>query len=333
MLKDNELTNELGIETMKIDAVVTWVDGNDPKHRQKRQQCGGDGALEKEDVGGETRFSNLGEIYWCVVSLNKFAPWLHKIYIVTDEQNPQIEDAVRAKFPGGYIPMEIVDHKIIFSGYEEYLPTFNSVAIETMTWRIPGLSDCFIEFNDDLMLAAPVTPEDFFVNGNKPICYSKINSLSVTRFTRLFKHRRDGSRKVTFKGSMINAAVMVKSYGLYFGLVHTPKPLRRDFYERYFTEHPELILRNIRFRFRDPGQFTPQELQYLVLHKNGDCIHHGVKGLLFYLQPKKGCRYVKKKLARLHAMKCCKFLCFNSIDLASESDQSLIFGELRRRFE
>lgn len=318
---------------MKIDAVITWVDGNDPKHRQKREKYGSAEISNKEDVGGDTRFSNLGEIYWCVVSLNKFAPWLNKIYIVTDEQDPKIETSIKEMFPDGCIPMEIVDHKIIFSGYEEYLPTFNSVAIETMTWRIPGLSDCFIEFNDDLMLAAPVSPEDFFVNGNIPVCYAKINILAVTRFTRMFKYRRDGSKKVTFKGSMINAAALVKSYGSYFGLIHTPKPLRRDFYERYFTEHPELILRNIRFRFRDPGQFTPQELQYLVLYKNGNCIHHDAKGLLFYLQPKKGCHYVAKKLARLHAMKRCKFLCFNSIDLASESDQALIFDELRQRFE
>lgn len=317
---------------MNIDAVITWVDGNDPKHRQKREKYGSKATFNKEDVGGETRFSNLGEIYWCVVSLNKFAPWLHKIYIVTDEQDPKIEDAIKEKFPEGYIPMEIVDHKIIFRGYEEYLPTFNSVALETMTWRIPGLSDCFIELNDDLMIAEPVSPEDFFVNGNIPVCYAKKQSLALVRFTRLFKRRKDGSQKVTFKGSMKNAAILAKSSLYFLNLKHTPKALRRDFYERYFTEHPELILRNIQFRFRNPGQFTPQELQYLTLYKDRNCIYHDPQPILFYLQPKKKHNYVSKKIAKLHKMKRCKFLCFNSIDLGSEADQALIFEELKRRF-
>ena len=43
--------------------------------------------------------------------------------------------------------------------------------------------------------------------------------------------------------------------------------------------------------------------------------------------------YVPRKLAILHTMKECKFLCFNSIDLGSESDRALIFEELHRRFK
>lgn len=316
-----------------IDAVITWVDGDDPKHRQKRQKYGSEGIFKKEDIGGDTRFSNLNEIYWCVVSLNKFAPWLRKIYIVTDEQDPKIDDAIREKFPDGHIPMEIVDHKVIFRGYEEYLPTFNSVALETMTWRIPGLSDCFIELNDDLMLAAPTTPEDFFVDGNVPVCYARKKSVAVTKFTRLFKFRKDGSKRITFKGSMVHAADLAPSpTGYYLLLTHTPKPLRRDFYEKFFTEHPELMLRNIQLRFRDISQYTPQELQYLALYRNGECVCRSPQKLLFYLQPKKKRDYVPRKLAVLHKMKACKFLCFNSIDLGSESDRALIFEELHRRF-
>lgn len=318
---------------MKIDAVITWVDGNDPKHRQKREKYGSAEISNKEDVGGDTRFSNLGEIYWCVVSLNKFAPWLNKIYIVTDEQDPKIETSIKEMFPEGCIPMETVDHKVIFRGYEEYLPIFNSVALETVTWRIPGLSDCFIEFNDDLMLAAPVSPEDFFVNGNIPVCYAKKDSLAIAKFTRLFKYRKDGSRKVTFKGSMSNAASLTESSLFYFRLTHTPKALRKDFYEKYFTEHPELLLRNLKCRFRDPEQFTPQEIQYLTLYRNGDCQCRNPRPYLFFLQPKKRRNYVRKKLAALHKMDNCKFMCFNSIDLASESDQALIFEELDRRFK
>ena len=148
---------------MKIDAVITWVDGDDPRHKAKREQYGDRRIFAQDDVAGSTRYKSLGEIFYCIASLNRFAPWLNKIYIVTDEQNPMVEEFLHRHFPEGAIPMEIVDHKVIFRGYEEYLPTFNSISIESMTWRIPGLAEHYIEFNDDLILAGAVHLSHVFV--------------------------------------------------------------------------------------------------------------------------------------------------------------------------
>ena len=316
---------------MKTDAVITWVDGDDPRHIEKRAAYCSTKMSAAQDVAGKTRFSSLGEILWCVASINRFAPWINRIYIVTDGQDPNIEKPIKEMFPDGHIPMEIIDHKVIFRGYEEYLPVFNSVSIETMTWRIPGLSDTFIEFNDDFMLASPVTPEDFFTPEGKPVCYAKRNCIAMTRFTRLFKHRKDGSRKVTFKGLMLNAASIAGSKYFYFRLGHTPRGLRRDFYENYFSEHKELMARNIRYRFRAPDQFTPQELQYLTLYRKGECVQRDSHKVLFFLQPKRKRDYVKRKLEKLDRMQSCKFLCFNSIDLASEPDRAMIMSMIEKK--
>lgn len=316
---------------MKIDAVITWVDGDDPHHREKRARYGSKEMFAAQDVAGETRFSSLGEIFWCVASINRFAPWINRIYIVTDGQDPGLNGFLEEAFPEGHIPVEIVDHKVIFRGYEEYLPTFNSVSLETMTWRIPGLSDRFIELNDDFMLTAPVTPEDFFTPDGKPVCYAKRYSVALTRFTRLFKHRKDGSKKVTFKGLMLNAASLAGSRSFYFRLDHTPRALRRDFYENYFSKHKELMARNIRYRFRDPDQFTPQELQYLTLYRKGECVQRDSHKVLFFLQPKRKRDYVKRKLEKLDRMKSCKFICFNSMDLASEPDRAMIMSMIENR--
>ena len=166
--------------TEKIDAVITWVDGDDPRHKAKRQAFSTPEMVAKENVAGDTRFNNLGEIFYCVASINRFAPWINKIYLVTDEQDPHLEPFLEQHFPEGYIPIEIIDHKTIFRGYEKYLPTFNSISIESMTWRIPGLSDRFVEFNDDLILAAPVTPEDFFTEKGI-VCYATKSNYLLTR--------------------------------------------------------------------------------------------------------------------------------------------------------
>ena len=314
-----------------IDAVITWVDGSDPVLKKKRSEFGPANLFKSEDVAAETRFSSLGEIFWCVASLNVFAPFLRKIYIVTDGQNPGLDDFLNRKFPNGHIPVEIIDHKTIFKGYEQYLPTFNSVTLETMTWRIPGLSEHYIELNDDFMLCAPVTPEDFFTEDGKVVCYALKFNIFWTWLTRKIKPKRDGRTKVTFKGLMMNAAKLARQKSWFLKLNHTPRALSKSFFEKYYAEHPEDMIRNIQYRFRNADQYTPQELQYLLQYRSGNCKLLPVKGNLFFLQPKNKPDYVAHKLEKLKNDRTCKFCCFNSIDLASDDERKSILAWIESR--
>ena len=316
---------------MTIDAVITWVDGDDPRHRAKRLQYGGYELRENEDIAGSTRFSNLGEIYYCIASLNRFAPWLHKIYIVTDEQDPQVDAFLDEHFTDGHIPVEVIDHKVIFRGYEQYLPTFNSIAIETMTWRIPGLSEHFIELNDDLLLASPVSPEDFFLPDGSSVCYATRGSMLWTKLTRLLKPQKNGQKRVTFKGSMYNAAVIANRHFSFLKLAHTPKALRKSPYEQYFSTHPDHMFKNIGHRLRHAEQFTSQELQYLLLESEGKLQIRPVDEYLFFLQPKGRKGYVGQKMNRLLQMKNCKFCCFNSLDKATVEEREHITAWINER--
>ena len=313
---------------MNIDAVITWVDGDDPKHRDKRIRFGNRSLLESEDVASDTRFNSLGEIFFCVASLNRFAPWLHKIYIVTDEQDPNLSPLLEKHFPNGYIPMEIVDHKTIFRGYEQYLPTFNSISIETMTWRIPGLSEHYIELNDDFILSAPTSPEDFFLPNGHVVCYASRYNMPWTKLTRLLKPNRDGRQQVTCKGSMYNAARMMGRRVNFLKFDHTPRPLLKSYYERFFTERPETLTHNISFRFRHADQFSPQEILFLILFQEGKLQLEQTRGNLFYLQPKEKNGYVERKIAYLSSMRKCKFCCFNSLDKANPREQRIIISKI-----
>ena len=317
----------------EIDAVITWVDGNDPSHIAKRKKYGSNEIFNANDVAGSTRFNNLGEIFWCIASLNRFASFLHKIYLVTDEQNPHLESFLEKNFPQGHIPIEIIDHKTIFRGYEEYLPTFNSITLETMTWRIPGLSENYIEFNDDLMLASPISPEDFFTEDGKVICYASKYSQLWTWLTRKLKRKVHGRTKVTFKRSMMNGARLAGEKSFFYKLHHTPKGLNRVFFEKYFKENPEEMIRNIKYRFRNAEQFTPQELQYISLDKMGKCKRLPIEGNLFFLQPKKRKGYVHKKLEKLKKNKSYKFCCFNSLDWANDSERKSILSWIEERLQ
>ena len=308
---------------MKIDAVITWVDGNDPAHREKRKRYAEPGMLKAEDIAGETRFVNVGEIAWCVASLNRFANWINKIYIVTDAQDPALDPFLKRNFPEGYIPVEIVDHKVIYRGYEEHLPTFNACAIESMIWRIPGLSDRFISMNDDMMLCAPVQPSDFFTDDDKSVCYTDKANIPLTLLTRKFKSRSEGGKKVTFKGVLCNAALLAGDRWSYLKINHTPRALRRDFYESHYTSRPQDLIRNIQYTFRNHDMYVPEVLQYSLLKKQGKCVLKPVKGNLFYLEPKKGQGYIAGKLKKLKSGGY-RFCCFNSIDKAGKEDLQLI---------
>lgn len=303
-----------------IDAVKTWVDGNDARHRAKRMKYASAGQLMSDDKAGETRYADLGEIFWCVASLNIYAPWLNRIYIVTDEQDPGLDVFLEKNFPEGHIPVEIVDHKVLFRGYEDCLPTFNSVSIESMTWRIPGLSDRFLEFNDDLMLLAPVTPEDFFLPDGTPVVYGGRSSIVWDKLTRLLKKNSGGSKAVTTKGLQMNAAMLAGARVSYIRPAHSQKALRRDVYEEYFESHKDVLRRNICHRFRDASQFVPTVLQYTLLDSQHKIDLRPADGRLFFFQPKDKPGYFFRKMSLLRSFKG-PFACFNSIDLASEDDR------------
>ena len=316
---------------MKIDAVITWVDGDDPRHKAKREKYGDSTIASRDDVAGTTRFRSVGEIFYCVASLNRFAPWLNKIYIVTDEQDPKIDEQIKELFGEGHIPMEIVDHKIIFEGYEEYLPTFNSISIESMTWRIPGLSEYYIEFNDDLILAAPTTPEDFFTEDGKVVCYGKRYGALDLFTAPLLGHHDCNSKLVTFRKMMYNAAnILGKRNGL-IRLYHTPKALRRCIYEEFFTEHPEHLLGNIRHRFRHTEQYNAQVVQYIMLYNRGLCQLRRAYSQLLYMNSMATDDYVSERLAQFSQQPNHKFGCFNSIDQMSEWGQRQTIEWIERR--
>lgn len=314
----------------KVDAVITWVDGDDPRHIAKREAFGNKKILKVDDVAGSTRYRSVGEILYCVASLNRFAPWLNKIYIVTDEQNPNVEPFLEQHFPNGHIPVEVVDHKVIFRGYEQCLPTFNSISIESMTWRIPGLSEHFIEFNDDLILSAPTKFEDFFTESGV-VCYGRKYSSLLTRLLGLTKYRRDGSKRVTFKQTMLNAKDLISKSGKFIKLYHTPKALLRSVYEEYFTAHPDHLVRNIEHRFRYHTQYNPQEIQYLLLSDRGRCTLRKAYDELLYLKPNKSSGYIAEKLAMFDKLSNHKFGCFNSLDQASEEDREMTIEWIERR--
>lgn len=310
-----------------IDAVVTWVDGDDPVHRAKRMKYESREQEMNDEVGGEIRYKSIGEIRYCIASLLRFAPFLRKIFIVTDGQDPQLGEFLDKHFPDRKTAIEIIDHKVIYRGYEDCLPVFNSLSIETMLWRIPGLSEHYIYLNDDFMLVAPTVPEDYFQDG-KAICYASKFNMHFGKLLRIIKPKKNGARIFGFKDAMINAADIAgnRKYFLYIG--HIPLAQRRSVFEKFYAEHPEIMEKNMLPRFREPFQYNPQELCYLLGTESGDCTVRPRKGIDLYVKPKKRTGYMKRKLHSFDRSTTALFCCFNSLGYASEDDRKMAIGWL-----
>lgn len=139
-----------------IDAVYTWVDGDDPDWIASKRQ------LEAQIAGVEyhpeanhiARFRSRDELRYSLRSLEMFAPWVRNVYLVTNGQIPEWLDTSNPR-------LKVVAHHEIYPS-QEALPTFNSNSIISRLHHIPGLSEHYIYINDDVFLGRPVTPAHFF---------------------------------------------------------------------------------------------------------------------------------------------------------------------------
>jgi hypothetical protein len=143
---------------MDIDFVILWVDGNDSEWLKEKNKYAV--AVENEN-NSNNRYRDWGLLPYWFRSVEKFAPWVRKIHFVTWGHIPKFLDVNSPK-------LHIVRHDEFIP--KEYLPTFSSHAIEMNIHRIPGLSEHFVYFNDDMFMLRPFKEDDFF-RDNLPCTY------------------------------------------------------------------------------------------------------------------------------------------------------------------
>ena len=141
----------------KIDFVLPWVDGNDPVWlAQKRKYEAEERNITSVDSAGASRYRDYGLLRYWFRGVERFAPWVNKVYFITCGQKPDWLDESNPK-------LRLVNHKDYIPS--EYLPTFQSNTIELNLHRIDELSEHFVLFNDDVFLLRPQKPNCFYRNG------------------------------------------------------------------------------------------------------------------------------------------------------------------------
>ena len=193
-------------ESGVIDLVYLWVNGNDPAWRAKKAAYT---KKEYSDKGmnSEARYVDNGELKYSLRSAELYAPWLRKIFLVTDSQIPEWLDTSNPK-------IEIVDHSVILP--PEARPTFNSRIIEHHLHLIPGLSEHFLYANDDMFFNRPVNPADFFAPDGFPII--RFNRRLFRKLWLKLLEKVRGRPTNNYSLAVQNSALLVeKKYGKYIG--------------------------------------------------------------------------------------------------------------------
>ena len=199
-----------------IDAVITWVDGSDEDYKKKIENH------LTTSTNYKKQYLQANEIEYCVKSILKFAPFVRRIFIVTDNQKPSfngLKDLIVSK------KVKVVDHKEIFKGYEKYLPTFNIRSIDAVLHRIEDLSEMFVYFNDDVFLINKIREEDWFVE-NKVVLMGKwAKSYSINPIKMLSgKFKKVFGLRPSFNASQSKAANISGFKKEYFKSYHTARP-------------------------------------------------------------------------------------------------------------
>jgi len=152
------------MKEQQIDFVVLWLDSSDPDWQKSY-------AYYKSGTTGHTekaRFRNMDNFRYWFRAVERYAPWVRKVFLVTNGKFP---DWINKDCP----KIELIKHEDYMP--KEILPVFNSSTIEIFIHNIKGLSEHFVYFNDDVFLNAPIKPEYYFRKGlpcdvNKETCFN-----------------------------------------------------------------------------------------------------------------------------------------------------------------
>ncbi|QOP57025.1 stealth family protein [Lacticaseibacillus paracasei] len=245
-----------------IDIVFTWVDGSDPQWQRKEREfrkCS-DGEDSKK------RFRDYGLLKNAIARVWRFAPWVHRVYLITDNQAPEW-----AKQDERIVT---IDHTDFIPS--NFLPTFNSNCIEMNIWRISSLQEHFVLFNDDIFLTQAVTPDDFFdrqglpiLNGGMHIIQPK-NDFSRIVFNNMVVVNELYPKWKFFRGTFSKhfnlnygvrgnlRGVLAAPYNVWTGFFedHLACPHLKSWFATLYSEKPSVFEETSSHRFRQPDDYS-----------------------------------------------------------------------------
>ncbi|WP_150307097.1 stealth family protein [Planctomonas psychrotolerans] len=221
--------------TFDIDIVFSWVDGSDPDWQRAVAEHMKSYVVGEGD-DSEARFRQVDELRYALRSIHMFAPWVRRIFVVTDSPIPE--------WLGESSKVTVLRHADYFVD-PDVLPVYNSHAIESQLHHIPGISEHFLYSNDDVFFGRPIEPDMFFSPGG-------ISSF-VESSLRIGLGTNNPERSGYENAARVNRELLQKRFGKMATrhIAHVPQPLRKSVLLEMEDEWPEDFERTRGSAFRN----------------------------------------------------------------------------------
>lgn len=264
---------------MKIDFVITWVDGNDLAWKKAQKEYVQVMNDSKKIDNRKERYRDWDNLRYWFRGVEQCAPWVRKIHFVTWGHIPKWLNIEHPK-------LNIVKHSDYIP--QKFLPTFNSHTIEWNFHKISGLTENFVYFNDDFFLLKPVRREEFFRNGlpvdmlalqpdvanvdDEVMPYIYLNNAMVlAKYFNKYNNMKEQPWAYFHLGYPIkyfiyNILEMAFPRFTGFYTVHGPSPLKKSTFRKLWELEPELLAKVCSHKFRhkdDINQYVLREYQKL----------------------------------------------------------------------
>jgi len=240
-----------------ISIVYTWVNGSDPNHQEIKSKY--NGGIKKVDQ----RDRSMDELRYSLRSLEKNLPW-HEgmIYIVSPNQVPNWLNTDHPR-------IKVIDQATLLP--PDTNPTFNSFSIEFYLDKIPGLTERFIQLNDDYFFKRYIHPSFFFNQEKFPnFYYGRTHVHKGFKEAYQIANLKKTSWLKKYWGSIFHTNGVIKEkYGDEAHIVmlqHAPYVWYRDIFEPMRQYYGKYITQTLSHKFRHPLDLIPTyaHQQYII---------------------------------------------------------------------
>lgn len=224
-----------GDDFAQVDIVLPHVDGRAPGYE----------ALCRHHTGDfvPCQIRDLGELRFVLRSISRYAPRANVVLIVQSEGHVPDwlnRDCVRVVAHDAFIPHDL-------------LPTFHWATIAANIFRIPGLSEKFVYWEDDVLAGAPLSPADLFAPDDLPVPTWAAIPIPLGLGALLGQYQRNLEETRRALSRLIGTSAAAFLYP------HAPLPATRSSWARFFDDamRDTAFERTVTRRSRGDERSTP----------------------------------------------------------------------------
>ena len=274
-----------------IDAVYTWVDSSDKEWQKRRDmlQNNYDREVNKLRFNNDSYETRDVELCKSIELAKRNMPWLRNIYVIVGgNQRPSCMKGVK-----------IINHNEIADN-----EMFNSNTIEMYLHNIPGLSEHFINFNDDFYVLKPLLPTHFFTVDGKAIFRGRFANPDMYHLINVLPKAFLQTDSRMYAIAFYNTESLA---GFTFNMVtHQPRGLTKTMFKNAYKRYPNLFDYQKKILFRSEKDLLPLALILNLGLRDGTAIRLKKDPIIHY--------YSKNTINFFNKIKNAHTICLNKVN-------------------